>query len=82
MIGELKECSDLASPQPPPTPHASSHIYPSKTGYGRKGVGVGDKTPDVLSFDCALPCRRILAFVHSSLTLLVFLSPIPFVIQM
>lgn len=41
-------------------------------------MGVGDKTPDVLSFDCGLPCRCILAFVHSSLTVLVFLSPILF----
>lgn len=38
-------------------------------------MGVGDKTPDVLSFDGTLPCQCILAFMHSSLAVLVLVFP-------
>lgn len=72
MIGEgnkgeeLKECRDLLNL---PSHHSSLHISPSKnrvSGGGRVGGGCGDKTPDVPSFDGALPCQCILAFLPSS----------------
>lgn len=41
---------------------------PAKQGSegGREGGGVGDKNPDVPSFDGALPCQCILAFLPCS----------------
>lgn len=33
---------------------------------GREGESVGDKTPDVPSFDGASPCQRILTFLPNS----------------
>lgn len=67
-IGELKECSGLLYP-PRPLPLTPPLISPpAKQGSkgGREG-GVGDKTPDVPSFDGALPCQCILAFLPSCL---------------